>query len=426
MPNILPTPVIIADKMLEFLFETSGVINDVNRDYESEFAMDANSIGRVVQVKNPPRYTAQDGPVISSIQPTNFGLSPFAIDQWKTVPIELTGLERTFNNSKELDQWAEKNIKPLVSPLVAAIESAIFGLYYKVPNWVGTAGTGPTSNDPIGSANEKLSFMETPQDNRVCYLNPTGVRKFIAGTVTFNNSTGAINPRDALGTQFTSGRVMPSVAGFEMRESNKVANHTVGSFTSTGANVLANGVYQTGSSIAVDAFTTGKTLKKGDIITFGVLGTSTAVMAVNPVTKKSTGQLRQFVVTEDVLAAGNAATIKISPAVIPNGAFQNITGATADLTGIPDNAEVSLITGTVSTTYAQHMAWWRKAIGLVTVPIAPLEGAVKSVTRTYDGISLTFTEGADVMNFKTIKRVDLAFGVDIFPAYMDQIVRITG
>jgi hypothetical protein len=424
MPNVLPTPVIIADKMLEFLFETSGVINDVNRDYESEFAMDANSIGRVVQVKNPPRFAAQDGPAITSIQSTNFGLTPFSIDQWKTIPIELTGLEKTFNNAKELDLWAEKNIKPLVAPLVAAIETSIFGLYNKVANHVGTPNTGPTTIDPLAQAMEKMAFFETPQDERVCYLNPTGARKFLGGTVVFSNSGGAFNPQEQLGRMFTSGRIMPSVAGFSMRESNKVANHTSGSVTSTGANVLVNGAF-TGSSMAVDAFTTGKTLKKGDVITIGVIGTSTAVMAVNPVTKKSTGQLRQFVVTEDVTAAGNAATVTISPPVIPSGSFQNVTGATADLTAVPDNAEVVRITSAVSTTYAQNLAWWKKAIGLVTVPISPLEGAVKSVTRTYDGISLTFTSGADIMNFKTIKRVDLAFGVDIFNAYQDQIVRIT-
>ena len=411
MPNVLPTPVIIADKMLEFLFESSGIINDVNRDYEGEFEHTPNSIGRVVQVKNPPRFQKQNGPVISAVQSTNFGLSPFAVDQWATVPIKLTGLEKTFNNAKELDMWAEKNIKPIVAPLVADIEQNIFALYYKVSNFVGTPATGPTTIDPIAQAMEKLNFFETPQDERVCYLNPTGARKFLGGTVVFSNAGGAFNPQQELGKMFTSGRILPSVSGFDMRSSNKIASHTVGATPATTAQV--NGVDIVGSSVAFD--TQSATFKKGDVITFA------GVYAVNPITKQSTGFLRQFTVTADCAST----PVLISPAVIPSGAFQNVTGASGAIAGIPDNAVITTMTGSGSTAYAQNLAFWKKAIGLVTVPIAPLEGAVKFVTRTYDGISLTFTTGGDIMNFETIKRVDLAYGVDIFQGYQDQVVRIT-
>lgn len=417
MPNVLPTPVIIADKMLEFLFEASGVVNDVNKDYQSEFAMDANSIGRVVQVKQPPRFVAQDGPGITSIQSTNFGLQGFAIDKWKTIPIELTGLEKTFNNAKELDLWAEQNIKPLIAPLVASIESDIFGLYNKVANYVGTPSTGPTSIDPIAQAMEKLAFFETPQDEKVCYLNPTGARKFLSGTTVFSNTGGSFNPQKELGASFMSGRVLPSVAGFGMRESNKVVSHLCGS---SSGSPLANGVNQTGTAIAFDASGGATdTYLKGDVVTFD------GVYAVNPITKKSTGQLRQFVLTASTTCVASAGTLSVSPAVIPSGSFQNVTGATGDIAGIPDNAALTVVSLRNSSSYAQNLAFWKKAIGLVTVPIAPLEGAVKSVTRSHEGISLTFTTGSDIMNFKTIKRVDLAYGVDIFSAYQDQIVRIT-
>lgn len=409
MPNVLPTPVIIADKMLEFLFEGSGVVNDVNRDYETEFQMDKGSIGRTIQVKNPPRLTSQNGPVISSVQSTNFGLTPFSIDQWKTVPFKLTGLEKTFNNAKELDMWAEKNVKPVVSPLISDIEVAIGQLYKKISNHVGTPATGPTTWDPMGAAQEKLAHFRTPVEDRVCYLNPTGVRKL--GNGTSNN----FNPNQEIGKQYKTGIIAP-IAGFDMKSGVWLPNHTTGSATSTGANILTNGVDQVGNSIAVDAFTTGTTYEEGDVVTFA------DVYAVDPITGNSTGQLRQFVLTADVTAAGNAANLSVSPSVIASGAFKNITGATADIAGIPDGKAVTRVTGSASTMYGQNLAWWKDAIGLVTVPIAPLEG-VKSVTRTYKGISLTFSMAGDIMNFETIKRVDLAFGVNVF--YMDQCVRIT-
>jgi hypothetical protein len=209
-----------------------------------------------------------------------------------------------------------------------------------------------------------------------------------------------------------------------MRECNKVATHTAGSLTGSPLTNAGSGNYITGTVVPIDGSTTTNTLKKGDVITFDT------VYACNPITKQSTGFLREFVVTADFTASGGAGNVSISPAIIPSGAFQNICAADSTaLAGVPDNKAVVTKTqasaGTASVAN-QHMAWWRKAIGLVTVPIAPLDGAVKSVTRTYDGISLTFTSGADIMNFKTIKRVDLAFGVDIFQPYQDQVVRITG
>ena len=410
MPNFLPTPSIIADKMLEYIFEGSDVVNNVNRDYETQFEMDKQSVGRTIQVKNPARFYSQNGPVISSVQPINHGLTPFSIDQWKTVPVKITGLERTFSNSKELDVWANENIKPLVSPLISDVEIAIGDLYNKISNHVGTPGTGPTTYDPMGAAREKLSLFRTPVEDRLCYLHPSGSRKL--GNGLSNN----FNPQQEIGKQYKTGVIAP-IAGFDMKEGNFLPTHTNGSVTSTGANVLTNGTDQVGSSIAVDAFTTGKTYAKGDVITFA------DVYAVDPVTLRSTGQLRQFVITAAVTAAGNAATLSVSPAVIPSGAFKNIIAAdNTDLAGIPDGKAVTLVSGTVSTSYAQNLAWWKKAIGLVTVPIAPLEG-VKSVTRTHQGISLTFSMAGDIMNFETIKRIDMAFGVNVF--YMDQVVRIT-
>ncbi len=414
MPNVLPTPSYIADKMLEYLFEGSDVTNNVNRTFESQWSATKDSIGKTLMIKNPPRYVSQDGPVISAVQSTNFGLTPFTIDKWKTVPIKLTGEEKTFNNAKELDMWADANVKPIVSPLISAVETAIFGLYYKVANHVGTPGTGITTNDPILAAREKLSLHETPMENRYFYINPTQARKFGNGMVAIFNPTGALS------NQYTSGKIAP-VGGFDVREANYITNHVTGSRTSTGSNILTdNATPQVGNIIHMDTWTTGTTLLKGDVFTVA------GVYAVNPVTGLSTGQLRQFVVTADATAASNEGDVYVSPAVVVSGAFKNVTGATADITGIPNDAIVTVMTGTASTAYGQNLAWWKDAIGLVTVPIAPLEGVAKSVTKTYKGISITFSAGGDIMNFETIKRVDMAFGVDIFTPYMDSICRVTG
>lgn len=420
MPNLTPTPAVIAEKALEYLFTDSGVLQSVNLDYKSEFTMTKERIGKTVQVETPTRHTLQDGPVITSVQPINTGLVPFSVDKWKTLPVKVTGMEKTFTNIKALDSWAEKEVRPFIAPFKAAVEESIFGLYWKVANHVGTPGTGPTTGGPLASAATKLALALTPQEQRNCFLHPVGSEKLFTGLSTTSN---LFNPQKEVGEQFKSGVIMPEVAGFKMRQSPFIANHVVGSAAGT---ILTDGVTQSGEVINTDGLTSTTGFKKGDVITFGA--GATGVYAVNPITKKSTGQLRQFTVMADSVvstATTDDIPLTLSPPVIVSGPFQNVTGATADLTvGIPDGVAVNPIAGTVSTAYAQNLAWWKPAIGLVCVPIEPLEG-LKSVTKEFGGLSITFSSQGDIMNFETIKRLDMAFGVDIFPAYQDCIARIS-
>ena len=76
-----------------------------------------------------------------------------------------------------------------------------------------------------------------------------------------------------------------------------------------------NGANQTGLAITVNTNGSG-TLVVGDIVTFGTGALTTDVHMVNRITKQSTGQLRQFVVTA-AFTGGTSTTLNIYPALIP-------------------------------------------------------------------------------------------------------------
>ena len=423
MGNQWNNPVVIADKMLEFFDGLSQIGSVVNRDYEPEFQMSTQSVGQTIYVEKPPRFTAQAGPVITAVQDINIGKIPVVINKWYTVPVKLSGMDLNFN-AKQFDIWADKYLKPVVSPLANAVDIDLFGLYNQIYNFVGTPGTGPTTYDTIAAAKEILDNTNTPQEDRVMFLNPTAERRLTNG---MGQTTGLImfNPQAEIGNMIKTG--MPfKVAGFEPRSANNVATHASGTARAIAASTTASGgglqmagrvagANQLGSLLSIDELNdVTNTFTKGDVITiFGV-------NSVIPTSKVNTGILQQFVVTQSTTAASSAVTLSIDPPIITSGAFQTVNAGPADNAAI--RIVNSLVPANASQTYAQNLAFWKKALGLVTVPIkAPRD--LSGVTRTYNGMSITLSHGSDIYNFEEVWRADISYGVVVF--YPENCVRIT-
>ena len=409
MGNQWNNPVIIADKMLEFFDGLSEVATKINRDYESSFQMSKESVGQTIYVEKPPRYTSVDGPAIAAVQDINIGKIPVIVNNWKTVAVKLTGLDLTFN-AKEFDAWAEKYLKPMVSPLANAVDMSVFGLWNQIYNQVGVCGTGfgataITATDLMMAARQKLTLVgNTPNEDRICYLNPTACRAFVGATA------AGFNPQAAIGSAMQSGAPFRT-AGIDVYEANNVGIMTAGTLIAAdNPTTQVAGAAQVGNSIAV-ASVGVKTLTVGQVINIG------GVFSVNPTSKQSTGLLQDFRVTQAFLGAVTG-TVFIDPPIIPTGPFQNVTNAAA-------NSQVITVTGVPvsATQYPQNLAFWKKALGLVTVPIKP-PANLNGTTRTYNGMSITLTSGSDIYNFEQIWRADIAYGVVAY--YPENACRIIG
>jgi len=170
-----------------------------------------------------------------------------------------------------------------------------------------------------------------------------------------------------------------------------VDTHTNGAATATNI----NGAGQTGSNITVVAVA-GGTLTKGTVITLP------GVFAVNPQSRTSTGTLAQFVVTADLLAG--AVALPISPAIVPTGAFQNVSNATT--------AANFTIFGTASGSYSANVAFHKDAFTMAMVPMAtpPSSTGVSSATASWKGMNLRVTDYYDGVNDNTNTRIDGLFG----------------
>jgi hypothetical protein len=140
------------------------------------------------------------------------------------------------------------------------------------------------------------------------------------------------------------------------------------------------------------------TLKKGDVLEIA------DVYAVNPVTKATLAFKKQFVVLEDTVTASGDTAIKISPPIIPTGAFQNVSAA-------PTDGKAITKVGTGGTGYRQNLMFHKNAFALVSVPLISPPGAVDVSRQTYKGTSVRVIPVYDGVNDESAWRLDVLYGV---------------
>ena len=143
-----------------------------------------------------------------------------------------------------------------------------------------------------------LSLRSAPTDNRKFILDPVSMAR------TVQSLSGLLNPATEISEQYRTGEVYNAI-GFDWFEDQTVIKHTTGTYV-VGTSPTVNGANQTGTSINVTIGASSFTV--GDIITFA------GVNAVNRITKVTTGELQQFVVTS--YAGG---VLGIYPAIVQIG-----------------------------------------------------------------------------------------------------------
>lgn len=221
----------------------------------------------------------------------------------------------------------------------------------------------------------------------------------------FDSLKGLFQSSERISEQYESGMVGTS-AGFEWYMDQNVPVHTVGPLGGVprvnGSNQgLIAGVAEY-TDVVVDGFTAaaGLRLNRGDIINFE------NVNAVNPVNRQTLNRLRQFVVSSTSEgnvssdASGNA-TIRVRPAIIAGGQFQNVTQRPLD------NAIITVMGG-ANTISPQNIAFHREAFAYAMFPMVRPEGVDDSAVLTdpETGISIRY-----VRQFQ--------LGTDTFPARFD-------
>ena len=370
-----------------------------NRTYEKEFDMGMGKIGDTVNVRIPGYGTVTDGKIANPAG-YNDTYIPVVLAQ-KNASLKFSSKELALN-VEDAPEFERSVLGPQMAALINRMEADGFNLYNQFSSATGTPGTKPTDLQYFLDAQAAMAEFATPVDDQVYgYLSPRTQSSLVQGL------KGLFQDSSEISKQYKKG-VMGTAAGMNFLMSQNIPTHTTGTYS--GASIAMNGAtLEAATTLAINTFGGATdTLKKGDIISIA------GVLAVNPVSKQSTGQLMQFRVTADTTASSNAmAALPISPAI-----YTAASGALQNVTALPlTTAAVSIWGVTTSATYAtktgsSNLVLHRDALAFVASDL-PMTTSRDLQSRARDkdlGLSVRVSRYWDGVNDDLLFRLDVLYG----------------
>lgn len=385
-----------------------GFTASIDKEDETTFGAGFKSIqpGNTIYVNKNARFTVRSGETFSAQDVTEEQV-PLVVDQMKGIDIELTGQELATDLA--VKSWAKRVLMPASQRLAEDVENYNLTLATQAAYMtVGTAGTSPATSNVFLQAAERIRSQACPQDDLMAVIHQSVNTSMIPAL------QGLFLPNSQVSDQFKTGYLGKTTLGMDFMTSNLAYTHTNG--TAVSQSVLINGAVSTNgtATLAVDAITGTNNLTKGTVFTIA------GVYDVNPITKATLPNLKQFTVTATTAASGGAiASLPISPALYFTGTRQNVS------TTIADNAALTFSTGTTaSSVLANSLVYHPSAIRFVSVPLFdPGSSVVESATETVDGISVRAIKFYDGDSNKLKLRLDILYGAAVVRA--EHMCRVT-
>jgi len=387
MSNSLLTINMITREAVRLWVNTNSFLQHIDTQYDDQFAVTGAKIGQSLRIRLPNDYTVRTGPV-AQIQDTAETSTTLTLATQKGVDVSFNSAERTMS----LDDYSKRVLAPAVNNLVGAVAADVMsGVEGGVSNLVGNFDAAgnllrPTLETWL-NAKALLSLRSAPTDNRKFILDPVSMAR------TVQNLTGLLNPATEISEQYRKGEVYNAI-GFDWFEDQTVIKHTTGTYV-VGVSPTVNGANQTGTSINVTIGASSFTV--GDIITFA------GVNAVNRITKVTTGELQQFVVTS--YAGG---VLGIYPAIVPPSGGSTVQYQT--VTASPANgAAINSLTLT-GAVYRKNLAFVPDAVTMATADLEMPKNMQEVARERMDGVSMRMVTGFDIKSDQFITRLDVLYG----------------
>ena len=401
MANTLLTIDMITRKALEILENNLVLTRNVNRQYDDSYAVEGAKIGTTLRIRLPDRALVTDGAALQ-VQDDNEQFTTLTVASQKHIGVNFTTAEMTM----QLDDFAERVLKPRISQLAASIDADVANSFLNMYQSVGTPGTTPSSTAVLLAAQQKLNEAAAVMSPRYVTVNPAANAALIEGM------KGLFNPVSTISAQFKNGMFGEGILGFdELNMSQSIKQFTTGS--RSGAHTITTTVSAQGTSSIAITGTGTQTIKKGDVFTIA------NVYAVNPQTRESTGSLQQFVCTEDVAATGGAyAAVKISPAIYTS------SNALATVDSFPQSGAAVTFLGGASTQYPQNLVYHKDAIAFATADLLLPQGVDMASRQVHNGVSMRVVRQYDINNDRMPCRIDVLYGYSVIRPQMG--VRLWG
>jgi len=412
--NNLLTPLMITRKALMVLHQKCNFISNVNRQYDSKFAVEGAKIGDTLNIRMPAKYSVRTGAALSA-QEDYHRSTPLTCNSQYGVDLSFTTSELTL----DIDDFAERIINPAMAQLAAKIESVCMADAYKlVNNYTNATTNAAVTYKTFQKGGAYMTENLAPTGDRACLMNPQSMVEFM------DTTKGLFHSSDQISKQYAEG-MMGRTGGFNVFENTLLPKHTTGTLAGTPLSDGANqglsdtsNVWASQTVIQIDGATSNTTLKAGDIITFADL------YAVHPESKANIGRLQRFVVQADatLTTAATGAAVTVKPALIygDGNAYQNcVLSGSANTDGL-----TVTLTGAVGTAFAQDLQFHKDAFVFATADLVDVsQYGAWGARDTMDGISMRIAKQYAIGSDTVPCRLDVMFGfAGLYPELANRIL----
>ena len=400
MANSILTIDMITRKALEILENNLVITRNVNRQYDDSFAVQGAKIGSTLRIRLPDRALVTDGAALQ-VQDDQEQFTTLTVSSQKHIGVNFTTAELTM----QLDDFAERVLKPRISQLASSIDADVANSFKNVYQSVGTPGTTPGTSLVLLQAQQKLNEAAAVMNPRYATVNPAANAALVEGM------KGLFNPTSTISRQFKNGMMGEGILGLdEVNMSQSIKQFTTG--TRTGTHTVTTTVTSQGATTIAITGTGSQTIKQGDVFTIA------GVYSINPQTRESTGSLQQFVATADATASSGSYTVSVSPAIYTS------SQALATVDSFPQASAAVTFLGSASTQYPQNLVYHRDAISFATADLLMPQGVDMASRQVHNGISMRIVRQYDINNDRLPCRIDVLYGFSVIRPQM--AVRLWG
>jgi len=402
MPNQFINTQLVSNTALAMFANNAPFIMTGSRIYQDDFQNSGYKIGDTLQVRRQNNFIIGDGStaapqdIVETVETITVAHQYHALIAYTVQDLSL-----------RIEDFSRMFIQPAIQNIITQMErdisaSAALSLNF----FTGTAGTPINSFQSVDLAGAKLLEMGVNISSDA-YMAMTVRDGSSLKSALLNNFTPVFN--EDIVRQSAIGHL----SYFDIFQSQNIVRHTAGAgpLLSPADVLTVNGAVGSGNTIVLAgaSFSVANYFLPGDVIQIA------GVHSVNPLSRASTGQNMQFVITQAASSDGaGAITITVSPTINSNSSspLQNVDNA------IPNGAAV-----TVVGSYNCNIAYPSRGLDIVCPPLYKLQVPYSSVAIDPEtGLSLAVTQTGDILGYQNLMRLDILCGFQWHPQYAVKVL----
>ncbi len=397
MPNQFINTQLVSNTALAMFANNAPFVMTASRIYQDDFTSSGYKIGDTLQVRRQNNFVIGDGStaVPQSITETVENIT--VAHQYHAL-ISYTVQDLTLR----IEDFSRMFIQPAIQNIITQMERDICrAAELELNCYSGAAGTPINSFGTVDLAGAKL-LEQGVNISSDAYLAMTVRDGSALKQGLQNNFTPVFNE------EIVRQSAIGHLSYFDIFQSQNIVQHIAGAGPrlTPGDTLTVNGAVASGNTIVLAGATASVTnyFVPGDLISIA------GVQSVNPLSRASTGQNMQFVITQAASSSGGGAiTITVSPSIVSDTSspLQNVSNA------VPNGAAVTVVGN-----YNVNVAYPSRALDIVCPPLYKLQVPYASVAVDPEtGLSLAVTQTGDILGYQNFMRLDLLCGFKWHPQY---------